>query len=118
MAGTVVASDPDAGQTLAYSILSGNTNGAFAINASTGVHSIATNAAVIVDFALVVKVKDNGEGNLSRQATITINIIPTGIELTGNISTIKVYPNPVSDELIIEIEDNEVNLKYEIINVI
>jgi len=39
--GTVVASDPDAGQTLTYSILSGNTSGAFALNASTGVFDVA-----------------------------------------------------------------------------
>ena len=34
--GTVVASDPDAGDTLGYAITAGNTGGAFAINASTG----------------------------------------------------------------------------------
>jgi hypothetical protein len=43
--GTVVASDPDAGQTLTYSILSGNTSGAFAINASTGVLTVANSSA-------------------------------------------------------------------------
>ena len=32
--------------------------------------------------------------------------------------TVNVYPNPVSDELTIEIEDNDVNLKFEIINAI
>jgi hypothetical protein len=44
--GTVVASDPDAGQTLTYSILSGNTSGAFAINASTGVLTVANSSAL------------------------------------------------------------------------
>jgi len=39
--GTVVASDPDTGQTLAYSILSGNTSGAFAINPSSGIITVA-----------------------------------------------------------------------------
>ena len=109
-----MASDPDMDQTLEYSIVSGNTDGAFAINTSTGVLSVANGAALNADFTLVVKVLDNN--NLSSQATITINIIPTGIESTGNNSTIKVYPNPVSDELIIEIEGNNDRSYFEILN--
>jgi len=76
--GTVAASDPDAGQTLTYSILSGNTNNAFAINASTGVLTVATSSALNFEtspsFALVVKVQDNGSGTLSSQATVTVNL--------------------------------------------
>ena len=76
--GTVVASDPDAGQTLTYSILSGNTSGAFAINASTGVLTVANSAAlnfeITPSFALVVKVQDNGTGTLSSQATVTVSL--------------------------------------------
>jgi hypothetical protein len=45
--GTVVATDPDAGQTLSYSILSGNTNSAFAINASTGKITVANSGALV-----------------------------------------------------------------------
>ena len=97
--GTVEAYDPDAGQTLTFSIQSGNTDDAFTINASTGVLSVANGAALNADFALVVKVQDNSTGELSSQAIITINIIPVEIEITGNNSTIKVYHNPVSDEL-------------------
>jgi hypothetical protein len=76
--GTVVASDPDAGQTLTYSILSGNTSGAFAINASTGVLTVANSSALNFEttpsFALVVKVQDNGTGTLSSQATVTVSL--------------------------------------------
>jgi hypothetical protein len=114
--GTVLATDPDVGQTLTYSIVSGNTNDAFALNTSTGEISVAHGAAVNVDYALVVKVQDNGVGELSSQATITISIIRTGIELTGNNHTIKVYPNPVSDELIIEYEGNTKKTNFEILN--
>jgi hypothetical protein len=116
VAGTIVASDPDADQILDYSIVSGNTDGAFAINDSTGVLSVANSAAVIADFALVVQVQDNGADYLSSQATITIYVIPTGIESTGNNLTIKVYPNPVSDKVIIEIEGNNRSLGFEILN--
>ncbi len=74
--GTVVATDPNAGQTLTYSILSGNTNNAFSIVATTGIIKVATSTAlnfeVTPSFALVVKVMDNGTGTLSSQATVTV----------------------------------------------
>ena len=58
------ATDPDAGQTLTYAITGGNTNGAFAIDPSTGVISVANPAAVDYEttpsFALTVTVTDNG----------------------------------------------------------
>jgi hypothetical protein len=64
--GIVVATDPDAGQTLTHSILSGNTYGAYALHASTGVLTLTISAAlnfeVTPTFALVIKVQDNGTG--------------------------------------------------------
>jgi hypothetical protein len=114
--GSMVASDPDEGQILTYSIISGNTNGAFAIDALTGILSVVNGAALTVDFSLVVKVQDNGVSELSSQATIAINIIPVGIKFTEKNQVIKVYPNPVSDKLIIEIEGNKNNPGVEILN--
>jgi hypothetical protein len=114
--GTVVASDPDEGQKLTFSIVSKNTNGAFSINDSTGVISVANSSALNFDFALVVKVQDNSPGNLSSQATITIHLVSTGIELTGCDEAIKVYPSPVSDELIIEYKGNNDRLSFIILN--
>ena len=79
LVGTVVATDPDAGQTLTYSILSGNTNNAFAINSSTGALTVSNTSAlnyeVTPSFALIIKVQDNGTGNLSSQATISVTIL-------------------------------------------
>lgn len=80
VAGTVVASDPDAGQQLSYSILSGNTSGAFSINASSGVISVS-NVSVInyitnPQFVLVVRAQDNGSPVLNAQAEVTIVITP------------------------------------------
>ena len=73
--GTVVASDPDAGNTLTYSITAGNTNGAFAINATTGQLRVANPAAlnfeVTPTFALTVNVSD---GALTGTATVTVNL--------------------------------------------
>jgi VCBS repeat-containing protein len=78
LVGTVVSSDPNAGQTKTYSIVSGNTSGAFSINASNG-NILVTNTSVLnfevtPSFALVVKVTDNGNPSLNAQATITINL--------------------------------------------
>jgi len=82
-AGSVAASDPDAGQSLTYSILSGNTSSAFAINASTGALTVAGSAALNIatnpSFALVVKVLDNGSPALSSQATVTITLKSAGV---------------------------------------
>ncbi len=48
----------------------------------------------------------------------TINVMVTGIELVDDSKVIKVYPNPVSNELIIEIEGNSDKLDFEILNAI
>ncbi len=77
--GIIEASDPDQGQTLTYSIQSGNINNAFQINTSTG--SLTVNNSDLLNFelnpvySLVVMVQDNGPGNLTAQATITVNLL-------------------------------------------
>ena len=61
---------------LTYSILSGNTGGAFSINSSTGQLTVANTAVLDFEttpsFSLTVKVQD--VGGLSDTATITINL--------------------------------------------
>lgn len=78
--GQVIASDPDAGQTLSYSITSGNDKNWFAINAATGdiVVNNIIDATTSTSFGLVVQVADNAPTPLSSSATITINISITG----------------------------------------
>jgi hypothetical protein len=124
--GTVIATNPDAGQTLTYSILSGNTSEAFAIRASTGVLTVANSAAINFEttptFALLVKVQDNGTGNLSSQAIMQINIndstafvnIDT-ITLSNNYETgtnylLDFYPNPTTGFININCEKVDVDL--------
>jgi len=72
--GTVVASDPDSGNVLSYSITAGNTSSAFSINASTGVLSVSNSAALATNttFGLTVTVTDGG--GLSAFATVTVNV--------------------------------------------
>ncbi|KAA9332137.1 hypothetical protein F0P96_11655 [Hymenobacter busanensis] len=76
--GTVAASDPDAGQTLTYSLTAGNTGGAFSINSSTGQLRVANSAALdyetTTSFALTVQVADNGSPSKNASATITVNL--------------------------------------------
>lgn len=54
----------------------------------------------------------------SSDASNILNVIHTGIEVTENNKTIKIYPNPVSNELIIEIEGNNRKVNFEILNLI
>ena len=76
--GQVVAADPDAGQTLTYSIVSGNTEGAFAINAATGAITVANAGALDYEtnplFQLEIQVSDDAADSLSSTATITIEL--------------------------------------------
>ncbi len=76
--GTVSAGDPDAGQTHSFTITGGNTNGAFAINATTGAITVATSSALDFEttpsFTLTVQVTDNGSPISSGTASVTINL--------------------------------------------
>jgi len=109
--GTVIATDPDAGQTKTFSIVSGNTNGAFAINASTGVLTVANSATldfnVAPSFALIIRVQDNGTGLLSSQATITVNLLPfsENCSATGSI-TYQVWNNIGSSNSVSSLTSN------------
>ena len=73
----VAASDEDAGATLTYNILSGNTGSTFAINSANGEISVA-NASLLDfevpanrSFTLTVQVSD---GTLTSDAIVTINL--------------------------------------------
>ena len=91
LVGNVIATDPDAGQSLAYSILSGNTNGAFAINSATGALTVATSSALNgtpPSFTLIIKVQDNGAGMLFNTAAITVTL--------NNVNDVNEYPVIVS----------------------
>ena len=72
--GTVSATDPDNGQSLAFSIVSGNTNNAFSISTSTGM--IIVSGTVCFEncsqYSLVIRATDNGSPALWDQKTVTI----------------------------------------------
>jgi len=75
--GTVVASDPDTGQTLTYALVAGG-SGRFNLNSATGALTVAVGA--ILDFEttpfydLTIAVTDSGTPTLQAQATIRVNL--------------------------------------------
>lgn len=78
--GTAVFADPDTGDTLTYSIQSGNTDGIFAINPTTGDIVIADNTALDYEvlpnsYDVVIRATDNGTGALFDEQTVTIDIL-------------------------------------------
>ena len=89
--GTVVASDPDAGDTRTFVITAGNSSGAFAINSATGQITVADasqlNYLVTPTYSLTVTATD--AGNLTGSGTITISVshtnrAPTALALSNN----------------------------------
>ena len=115
--GTVQASDEDEGTTLTYSILSGNTNTAFAIDGSTGEITVNDNTQLIEgsdpEFVLEIQVQDDGTGNLTAQANVSIdvtnNLAPT-IDNDG--TTFTVAENAADGAAVgqVDVSDNESDL--------
>jgi hypothetical protein len=87
MIGQVIASDPDAGQSLTFSILSGNEEGVFTIDPATG--ALYTTDAIQLTtsetIVLEVEVTDNAAEPLSAEAYITINIVINGKVVNGEV---------------------------------
>ena len=83
--GQVEASDPDAGQSLTYSIVSGNGGGLFSLASSTGELLANTNIQYSTDTTVVltVKVTDNAVSPLSAEALVTIHIQATALPDTA-----------------------------------
>lgn len=90
LVGTLGATDADPGTTLTYTLIDGNTLGAFSLDTATGQIRVANVAALNFEarqsFTLTVKVTDNGSPALSTFATVTIlvndlNEAPTSLSL-------------------------------------
>jgi hypothetical protein len=76
--GTVVATENDPGQSLSYTITSGNESGLFNLNSQSGVLTLIDENIFNLEpeeYVLRVRATDNGEGNLSDEANITISVI-------------------------------------------
>ncbi|MEP1096344.1 MAG: LamG-like jellyroll fold domain-containing protein [Cyclobacteriaceae bacterium] len=106
--GTVVATDPE-GDPLTYSILSGNTNTAFTLDATSGDITVASMEALDFEvtpvFDLIVQANDGNGGMSMVSITINLNDIidenPLGIE--DQLDQIHVYPNPTRELLFLRL---------------
>ncbi len=106
LVGTVTSFDPDQGQSLSFSIVSGNTDDAFEVDAESGDIVVnnreALNTAANPVFILTLQVEDDGAGNLTDEATVVIVLTPTTavnpVEY-GQAFEVNIYPNPTSNYL-------------------
>ncbi len=115
--GKIMASDSNAEQELSYSIISGNDNGLFRVDNSTGDLYTTTSNIFTADstsIQLVVKVTDNGSNPISSTGTINVTLIgkETGV-ISGlpeaeqsSSNTINIYPNPSKGMVNVEIDLN------------
>tara|TARA_B100000963_G_scaffold90282_1_gene77800 strand:- start:2344 stop:3852 length:1509 start_codon:yes stop_codon:yes gene_type:complete len=116
--GKVEASDPD-GDTLLFSIVSGNDNEIFMID-NEGNLKVKNGGLIKYDdyqsFLLIVQVSD---GKLSVNSQVTINVIedePLSIEFIPE-NILSIYPNPVNKILYLKIKTTEIeNFKIYSIN--
>jgi len=105
------ATDVDALQVLTYSIVSGNTGGAFSINSSSGQISVANSFALNYEvtplFSLVVRATDNGTGSLFDNAAISITITNVndspvftlpGAQVVNEFTNLNISPIVINDE--------------------
>lgn len=96
--GTVSASDPDAGDTLDYTITVGNTGGAFAIDSGTGLITVANSSALDYEatptFVLDVEVQD--AGGLTDTASVTVSLSDVNEAPTASDSLFGLDENSIS----------------------
>ena len=80
LVGTIVASDPDAGQTLTYALLGSNTTGAFTVvdNELRVLNPAELMSSPTSTFSLGVRVTDNGTPSLSATALVTVQLTRVG----------------------------------------
>ncbi|HMS90997.1 MAG TPA: right-handed parallel beta-helix repeat-containing protein, partial [Candidatus Absconditabacterales bacterium] len=117
--GNVLASDPDNGQTLTYTIIGGNTNNAFSINA---VGRIIVNDSYALQnftspfYTLTVRVQDNGSPSLYADAQIKVVVDSTPLIYTQSFSVHKYSTNgTVIGHVVAENPYNSSPLSYTII---
>ena len=80
LVGQITASDPDAGQTLTYSIIQGNEENLFSINSSTGEISANANISKEKTIEVVIKVTDSNSSPSTANAMLTITVSPATTE--------------------------------------
>ncbi len=78
--GTILASDPDQGDSVAsFTVTGGSGQAVFAVNATTGVITVSNAAALVVDTSLTLQVNVADTNGAVRSATMTIAVVGNAI---------------------------------------
>jgi parallel beta-helix repeat protein len=118
---TVKAYDPDKGQTLSWSIISGNIGDAFIVDPYAGEIKVNNPSALDYEttptFGLIMQVQDDGPGSLTAEGLITINLNdiyePVGLNAVTP-GMFRLYPNPVKKVIYFEFPGDDLkNLTIE-----
>lgn len=100
--GTVTATDPDAGETITYTIVGGNTGNAFAVGSSNG--AITVNSATPLNFevnpSITFTLQAEDSGNLTDTAVITVNLTNQNEPPNLNNTTFSVAENTPNSTLV------------------
>lgn len=80
---TIVGTDPDAVDTISYSLVGGNVDGIFAIDPVTGDLRVDDNTNLdfetgLTQYDLIIRATENGGGALFTEETLTVNISDAG----------------------------------------
>ena len=111
--GTVLALDPDLGQTVTYSISSGNTLNAFTINPVTG--DIQVNNASALDFEtrptinLLIRATDNSSFAAFDESIVTISLLDVN-ETSLNVAEFAVGPSTATLRFSRKLDTTKLNL--------
>jgi VCBS repeat-containing protein len=83
--GQLLASDPDADDTLTFSITAGNEEGAFAVDPDTGILTVADAEKIATPqtWTLTVRVDDSGDASDTATIQIRVNAPPTALNLSS-----------------------------------
>jgi hypothetical protein len=96
--GQVIGSDPNAGDTLTYEITAGNGRNAFAIDAGSGIITVADSSQLVDDSTVVLTVTatDSGSPQLSGSGQVTININSAPVTAAYTLGTFDLEGDAIS----------------------
>jgi hypothetical protein len=111
-----VFADDDFGDVLTFNVLSNTNELVVLTNISESDLTLDFSSENIGQSMIEITASSNGKDVHSR-FTVDVNI-PTGIDPLSDFADIKIYPNPVTYELIIEFEGNGNKTDFEILNAV
>ena len=109
--GTVSATDPDPGDTVSYSFLSGNSAGKFAINGSTGKITVAASLDRDDDESYLLRIRARDTGALTVYARVNVSVTPP-LNIGSGEWSVLAYTHIVLDWIVPTSERSAAHLYY------